>query len=770
LISPITLSLLNARLPDGQFAIPSSGVANANGAAAANAAILFPQSGVSRFRENQFNFNGDINISDNHNLSGKFFIADNPTTQANYNFAGLGNGSTQLIGTGGSLEIKQKLFSVTDTYIFSQNVSNLARFGFSRLRVTSLPEEPFTASQFGITNPIGAQFPGLPTITVTGLFTLGSSPFADQSSRINAYTFQDTVSIVAGNHRVRVGGEHRQSTVKFFFNAFSRGQLIYPTFANFLFGQSVSIIGSGVYDRSYRVKDFNAFVQDDWKVNDRLTLNLGLRYDLYGLPAEEQGRLVNFLPDQFRAGVPPNGFVQAEGGQLAGVPTVEKTLVPVDKNNFAPRVGFAYRLDDAGKLVLRAGYGIYYDRLSTRYANTQLLNYPYLSLAVGVFRPAATPFANVPQPNQYPFVPTIPASGLLAGVPVSGIFISPDLKTPYVQQYNVNAQWEVFRNTVLEVAYVGNKGTNLLQVITLNQPVYNPTPSAGAPRGTFVAPFGTAVSTQKNTAGGLQQVQTTSNSNYNSLQITGTRRFSQGLQLLAAYTFGRSTDYYSGAAINELAAVPGDQVDWRTNRGRSDFDRRNRFVVSGVYELPDFKYESSAARAILNNFQIAGIATFQSGLPYSIIDNPNNIIIQRANVAPGFGGQFETSGNTTSRLNGYFNTAAFVTSRPITSGAAVGAVNNPTFDAGAPFGNTPRNFLTGPGQKNVDFSIIKLIPFSERLRGEFRTEFFNIFNWTNFANPNNNVALANPALSPFGKITSASSGPRVIQFAFKLNF
>lgn len=766
LISPITLSILNARLPDGQFAIPSSGVANANGAAAANAAILFPQSGLSRFRENQFNFNGDVNISDSHNLSGKFFIADNPTTQANYNFAGLGNGSTQLIGTGGALEIKQKLFSITDTYIFNQNVSNLARFGFSRLRVTSVPEEPFTASQFGITNPIGAQFPGLPTITVTGLFTLGSSPFADQSSRINAYTFQDTVSIVAGNHRIRTGGEIRRSTVKFFFNAFSRGQLIYPTFTNFLFGQSVSIIGSGIYDRSFRVNDFNAFVQDDWKAGDRLTLNLGLRYDLFGLPVEEQGRLVNFLPEQFRAGNSPNGFVQAAGGQLADVPTVEETLVPVDKNNFAPRVGFAYRLDDAGKLVLRGGYGIYYDRLSTRYANTQLLNYPYLSLAVGIFRPAATPFANVPQPNAYPVVPTIPASGPLTGVPISGIFISPDLKTPYVQQYNVNAQWEIFRNTVLEVAYVGNKGTNLLQVITLNQPVYNSATSAAAPRGTFTAPFGTAVSTQKNTAGGLQQVQTTSNSIYNSLQITGTRRFSQGLQFLAAYTFGRSTDYYSGAAINELAAVPGDQVDWRTNRGRSDFDRRHRFVVSGVYELPKFKFESRAARAILNNFQIAGIATFQSGLPFSIVDNPNNNIISRANFNPAFSGQMETSGSTTDRLNGYFNTAAFVISRPISSGAAVGAVNNPTFDPNAPFGNTPRNFLTGPGQKNVDFSIIKLIPITERLRGEFRTEFFNIFNWTNFANPNANIAV--PAT--FGRITSTSSGPRVIQFAFKLNF
>lgn len=750
-ISPISVAILNARLGDGQFAIPS----------ATTPTGLTPQSGVSRFRENQFNFNGDVNLSDNHSLNGKFFIADNPTFQANYNFAGLGNGPQQLIGTGGDLTIKQKLLSLTDNYVFNSNVTNQARFGFSRLRVTSVPEEPFTASQFGITNPIGSIFPGAPTFTVTGLFTLGSSPFADQSSRINAYTLQDTVSIIAGDHRIRVGAEMRFSQVKFFFNAFSRGQLIYPTFANFLLGQSVSIIGSGVYDRSLRVRDFSGFVQDDYKVTDRLTLNLGLRYDLFGLPVDVGGRLVNFLPDQLSSGAPPNGFVQAAGGPLASVPEVEKTLVPVDKNNFSPRIGFAYRIDEAGKLVVRGGYGIYYDRISTRFANTQLLNYPYLSLGVGVFRPHATPFAPVPLPDQYPVIPTVPASGSLTGVPISGIFIDPDLKTPYVHQYNIGVQYEFLRNTVFEVNYVGSKGTNLLQVITLNQPVYNSAANS------FSAPLGLAFSTQKNVAGGIQQVQTTSRSRYDSIQITGTRRFSQGLQILAAYTLGRSIDYYSGTSINELAAVPGDQFNWETNRGPSDFHRKRRFVVSGAYDLPKFDVGSGVAKAILNNWQIAGIAVFQSGLPFSIIDNPNNNIISRANFAPSFtGGHILTSGSTAERLNAYFNTSLFALSRPILAGGAVGAVNNPTFDPAHPFGNTPRNFLTGPGQKNVDLSVIKFFPITETVRAEFRTEFFNIFNWTNFANPNSNIAV--PAT--FGRITSTSTGPRVIQFGFKLKF
>jgi outer membrane receptor protein involved in Fe transport len=761
--NPIIVSLLNARLPGGQFAIPS----------ATTASGLTPISGLSRFRENQFNANFDLKLSDSHTISSKNFFASNPTFQANYNFAGLGNGVTQLPGTGGSLDIIQDLNSITDTYVFTPNVVNQARFGFSRLRVTSVPEEPFTASQFGISSPLRNMFPGMPTFTVTGLFNLGSSPFADQSSRINAFTFGDTLSIVHGNHRLRVGGEYRRSQVNFYFNAFSRGQLIFANFNNFLVGNGVSIIGSGVFDRALRVNDLSGFVQDDWKVNSRLTLNLGARYDFYGYPVDTRGRLVNFLTEQFRQGTtaapagPPNGFVQAANGTLTGVPQVDDTLIPTDKNNISPRVGFALRANEAGTIVVRGGYGIYNDRFSTRYANTQLLNYPYLALAVGLpglLRTMADPFIPVPQPGAFPVNPTIPSPlsplSPIVGVPISGIFIDPKLRTPYVQQYNLNVQWEVFKDYLLEIGYVGSKGTKLLQVVTLNQPVYNKALNV------FTAPFGTALSTQKNVAGGIQQVQSTSNSRYNSLQISMTKRFSHGLQFLSAYTLGQSDDFYSGGTINELFAIPGDQSNWRLNYGHSDFDRRHRFVTSFVYDLPKLTSGSSIGRAIVNNWQLNGILTLQTGTPFSVIDAPNNNIIQRANFAQNITGGLLTSGSIESRLNQYFNTAAFVTSRPTVAGTNLGTPNNPTFDPNNPFGNTPRNFLYGPGQKNMDFSVVKFIPVSEGVRGELRAEFFNLFNWVNFANPNSNIAV--PAT--FGRITATSSGPRVIQFAAKLNF
>lgn len=747
-ISPITVSILNARLPSGGFAIPS----------ATTASGLSPQSGISTFRENQFNGNFDWNINTKHTFTAKNFFASNPTKQANYNFAGLGNGPTQLPGTGGDLDIVQTLSSLTDTYVFGPNVINQARFGFSRLRVTSVPEEPFTASQFGIANPLANLFPGMPTLTVTGLFTLGSSPLSDQSSRINSFTFQDTLSVVRGGHRIKVGGEYRRSQVNFYFNAFSRGQLIFPTFSNFLLGQSVSIIGSGVYDRAFRVNDLSGFVQDDWKVTSRLTLNLGLRYDFYGLPVEKYGRLVNFVPEQFRSGTiaspagPPNGFVQAGNAvnPLPGVPLVEDSLVPNDKNNFAPRVGFAYRVNESGTLAVRGGYGVYYDRVSTRYANTQLFNFPYLALGVGVFRPLATPFAAVPQPGAFPVNATVPSPLAPLGVLISGVYVDPNLRTPYVQQYNANVQWEFARDFLLEAGYVGSKGTKLLQLLTINQPIYNPATN------TFAAPFAPFVSAQKNATGGLQQVQTSSNSHYDSLQLSVTKRFSRGLQFLSAYTFGKSIDYYSGGTINELVSTPGDQREWKSNRGRSDFDRTHRFVTSFVYDLPSLVSNSSASRWILNDWGVNGILTFQTGLPFSVIQAPDNNTIQRANFRPGFAGSIEGSGRTQDRLAQYFNVNAFAPSN-LTGGF---------FDRNAPFGNTGRNILTGPGQKNVDFSIVKFIPFTESVRGEFRTEFFNLFNWANFANPNSNISI--PAT--FGRITQTSAGPRVIQFAFKLNF
>jgi hypothetical protein len=246
-----------------------------------------------------------------------------------------------------------------------------------------------------------------------------------------------------------------------------------------------------------------------------------------------------------------------------------------------------------------------------------------------------------------------------------------------------------------------------------------------------------------------------------------TKRFSDGLQFLAAYTVGRSYDYYSGGTVNELVNTPGDQVQWWLNRGPSDFNRKHRFVVSGVYDLPRLVSNDNAAKWLVNDWQIAGIGVWQSGLPITILDSNGTSRIQRANYNPALtNSDFYTSGSVPDRLNQFFDTSAFLTSCQFGIGQICGGtVANPAFDPTAPFGNTPRNFLFGPGQKNIDLSFIKMLPFNESFRGEFRAEFFNVFNWVNYANPGNIIGTAT-----FGRITAVSSGPRVVQLAFKLNF
>ena len=762
-VSDVAVALLNAKLPNGQFAIPSASTPSG----------LTPISAVSQFREDQFNINIDHRISDRDSFSGKFFYATNPTFQALYSFAGLFN-ANQLPGFGGTLQNEQRLVSLDETHIFSPAVINVFRFGFSRLRVTSMPQEPFTNAQFGITNPIGSFFPGMSTMGVTGQWTIGSNAFADQSSRINLFQIGDTVSLTHGRHQIRIGGEARRAEVNFYFNAYSRGQMIFSSMPAFLLGVGVGILGSGVKNRALRTLDWAGFIQDDFKVTERFTLNVGLRYDLFGGASDIHGRLVNFIPSQFAGGTiasplgPPNGFVQAGNADpgLPGVPKVDDTLIPNDKNNFAPRFGFAWQPLHSSRVVVRGGYGIYYDRTSTRVYNTSFLNYPYYSVAIAVAKPFSNPYPALPAPTQFPVSTTIPST--LPGYPppfpasIAGVFYDPNFRTPYIQQYNLNIQWEPIKDYLLEVGYVGSKGTKLLQVLSFNQPIY--TSTLALP----VTPYscGLAVpclSAQKNITGGVQQVQSSGNAHYDSLQVSLTKRFSKGLQFLSSYTFANSIDDYSGSAINELFNAPGDQRNLTLDRGKSDFIRSQRFVTSLVYDLPKFADEGTkVGKYLTNHWQIATIVTLQSGLPFSVIESNGTSILSRANFAPGAtAATAVTSGSVNSRLNNYINLGSFASSQQY-----IGTTPNPNFNLAEPYGTTGRNIFIGPDQRNMDFSIIKFFPMSEHRQLEFRTEFFNIFNTVNFAPPQANLATP----STFGKILSTASGPRVIQFALKYSF
>lgn len=741
--SPIALAMLQAKLPNGQYAIPSAASNSlAGNASTAVIPVLSPLSTVSRFREDQIAISVDHNVTANNRLSGKFFLSNAPQYQALFSF--FGSNPFQLPGYGGDIDFHNRVATIADTHVFTPSLLNQFRVGVSRINGPSSPEEPLTNSQFGISNPLAATYPGLATIQVLGLFSLGSTTLADQKSTVETYTLSDMVSWNHGAHAVKIGGEARYYRVNFFFNFFSRGQINFNSFKDFLSGNiALGLLGNGVRDRAFRAADSAFFVQDDYKVNRKLALNFGLRFGRNGGISDTRGRLVNFDFSQFYSSAkgcavatpcnPPNGFQILKPGE---------TLNPNDWYT-APRFGFAYQPATKRNLVIRGGAGLYFDRFSTRVANLQVFNYPFDVVGVGLGS-FAYPFPNL-STTTFPVSPASipsPIPFYYAGVPlptystpISGIYVDPNFRTPYVLQYNLGVQWEAVKNWMVEIGYVGSKGTKLINTYTVNQ--------GAAP--TLFTQYGFSNNKVLN---GFQIAQTSGDSHYDSLQASLTKRLSNGLQFLASYTFSKSIDDGSGAPTNEFAGLPGDQQSRASQRAVSDFDRPHRFVLSGLYDLPKLYGGNSAAmKRVANGWELSGILTLQSGAPFSVVCVAGSALYNRADY---LGGNANVGGSVEDRLNGYFNTAAFAPS----------CVN------AAPYGTSGRNILRGPGQKDVDLGVIKFIPIREKARLEFRSEFFNIFNNVNFANPNNNVVVP----GTLAKITATAAGPRVIQFALKLAF
>lgn len=754
-IDPTALALLQAQLPNSQYAIPSQA---ANGVPH-NGNVLTPISTPSRFTEDQFSVNIDHKITNSNKLTGRFFYSQDPQYQALFSFVGAD--PFQAPGYGGNITFSNRVFGLTDTHVFNSHLINEAHFGFNRINAPSTPQEPFTNSQFGINNPLAAQYPGMATIEVTGLFTIGSTPLGDQQSTTETFQWSDIVSYTHGKHFLRIGGDVIREHVDFFFHSFSRGEIIFNDFPSFLSGttlpgeSSVGLLGNGISNRNMRVNDVDWFAQEDYKVSDRLTLNAGVRVDFNGGISDTHGRIANFDPTAFAANSlpctvaapcnPPNGFVLFKPGQ------------PLNPNTWlvSPRIGLSWRPLHSDNFVVRAGYGIYEDRFSTRFANFQIFNYPYdiVGAALGGILPGSfqNPFPNLAGLS-FPITPAVipsPVPLYASGfplyafpTPISGLYADPHLRVPYTQQYNLGFQWEFAKNFLAEIGYVGSKGTKLVNVYNFNQGLGTP-------------PYNLSGFSTNKALNGFEQVRTNTNSHYNSLQASLTKRFSNGLQFLASYTFSKSTDQGSGGFENELGGYPGDQQNPSSQDGLSDFNRTHRLVISGLYDLPKF-YDGNSrlVRGFTNNWQMGGIGTVQSGLPFSVVYEVGAAIYNRADLVPGQ--PISKSGSVEGRLNEYFNVAAFA------------AQSNPYIP---PYGTSGRNLLTGPDQKDIDFSIVKFIPVTEKSKITFRAQFFNIFNFVNFSNPLNNLgAVGLGGTTTAGQITSTSSGPRVIQFALEYHF
>ena len=808
-IDPTALALLNVKLASGQYLIPTP-----------QAGGRFSGATPSKYDDNQFNANIDYRLSERDSLAIKFFSFNSPQTLVLPSFLG---GGPNVPGFGNRQQNNGRLFSLQYIRMFSPTFVNELRAGYNFIRVDAFPQEPVNDSDVGIKRANAAAFRGLPLIRVApaaGGFVIGTSPTIDVKATAPSTTVADTVSLTRGHHTLRAGGEFRYNENNYVLNFFTRGQIDFLSFNNFLTGTTfVSVFGSGIGNRSLRASDYNFFAQDDWKVTPKLTVNMGLRYELDLPPYDTRGRIATFDPALYQPrplavggvpiGPPIGGFVQA-GNVISQyddptIPNVDDRVVrSIDPNNFAPRIGFAYSPLDSGKLVVRGGYGVFYSRTSFQYVTLNVIVPPTYVFGARVGAPVADPFFAAPSQSQFPT--------LVPGVALSGTVFDRGIRTPNIQQFNTSVQYEVFKDTLVEASYVGTRGLNLFRQVAINQSrLASPqSPITNAVTGAVITTTTPANASLRAPFQGVGvnnffQNQSSAQSTYHSLQASLTKRFSRGVQFLASYTYAKSIDNASGqgggagvggvvnpGAVGETSVVLGNQLTSRANRGVSDFDRTHRLVLSYLWDLPKpgFADHSTAGRIVFADWQVGGIVTAMSGLPLDIVDTGSGSFYGLAGGSAALARpNWDTGANRNTATSAvpagfYFNPFAFA--RPIiqtgqvipSSGGAVvaGAV-------GTDFGSVGRNVLRGPKQTNVDFSIIKRFRVLETRSFEFRTEFFNLFNHVNLANPISDFnaiaasggsidAVTGKVINPgaFGRIISTSNNPRLIQFAFRFNY
>jgi hypothetical protein len=795
-IDPVALALLNTRLPDGRFLIPTPQVEG-----------RYSGTASSTYREDQFGGNLDLRLDDDSTLPVRAFVSNGDAYLAM--FAG-----PTVPGYGANQEYRDRVFSVRHHMAVTPRATNEALFGYSYVRSDSVSEQPIDDHDFGIHRSTSAETPGLPLISIAasaGGVAFGTAAgVIDFLSTASIISFADTLSLRHGSHQLRIGGEFRYYRNELATKLNHRGAIDFSSFNDFLTGSTASaVLGNGIGERDLRAGDYSFFVQDDWALRPTLNLSFGARYDLMLPPSDTDGRLATFDPALYQPrlgvseggvpiGPPIAGFVQAGNVipryDLPEVPNVSDSLLhSSDLNNIAPRVGAAY--SPLPSLVVRAGYGVFYSRVSTFYLGNTIRTPPNYAIVRTTFRPLSDPFFPLPSRAQFPsFVP---------GPALAGQAIDRNLRTPYLHKYSAAVQFGVSQDQTLEIAYSGTRSLGLFRTVNVNQ----------APLASVLHPIVNAVTGQVITTNTPSNAtlrapyqgvgtssfaiyQSTAQATYHSLQLRAAGRLGRNLQAGATYTFGKSLDNSSSASVvngeaaNENAPNRGNQPDNRAHRGLSDFDQKHRLVGSFHWEFPANRSGAGTdlVNRLLSGWQIAGVLVATSGLPIDVVDSvagsfyglSGNVgALARPNAAPG------VRADRNIPPGYYFNPFAFV--RPVVpSGQPIPSSGGEATSGalGTDIGGLGRNTLRGPRRTNFDLFIARSFPIRESVEMELRAEFFNLLNHVNLANPVSNLSAVqssggdvNPNTGEirnnagdFGRIRATVNNPRLVQIALKLSF
>ena len=665
------------------------------------------------------------------------------------------NAFTSLPGYGSFTLNQGQNAGLSWTHVFGPSLTNELRLGFNRMRAGVLQQNSGTdvSAQLGfpdvLTNPVDL---GVPNISLPPFDYIGEPVNYPQDRHDTTAHLADNLSWISGRHQFKFGADIRKIQVNNYLDFVARGEWLFNQTGQDPVTGLVQLL-SGVPDyavavqgntfNSLRSTGLNFYVQDDIHVAPRLLFNVGLRYEYNSPPVEAHDRfsVPDLSPNSATCSpVPDCQFIQAGTN---GIPRA--TYFPT-RTDFAPRIGLAWRPLKSERFVVRSAYGIFYDVGIFNISVFPRANPPFYNLSAYINNPS----------NPYVIQNILTQPGL--AIPQSNL-IARNFRDGYMQQWNVDLQYELGPNWMIDLAYIGSKGTHLPDVRDLNQT--NPL--------TGLSPYPQFSS--------LLYVQSGASSSYNSMQFRSEKRVGQDLAFLVSYTFSKSIDDVSSVFAGSVGSgLPQDSNNLAAEQARSDFDARHRLAISSVYDLPFAKLWAQGPgwrKTLLDHWQLAGILSAQSGSPFTVnlsagqsasavaafgnparpdlVGNPYKAGPVAANpgcVAPGIVGVPAS----------WFNPCAF----------AEPALNP---DTGLPvFGTAGRNILTGPALSNLDLSLSRTIQFrSESHRLQIRGEFFNMTNHPNWDIPDRLFGSPN-----FGQVLSANAygnkPPRQIQVGLKYIF
>jgi carboxypeptidase family protein len=674
----------------------------------------------------EFLLKGDHQFNEKEKLSISYFQLKTDLRENFANGNNIPNFASRLNG------VRQRNLVVNHTSLLTNNLFNEVRFNWMRRSTPWLWDYPKTLNDYGSQVVIGAEPATPPRINVSGRLTMGTYWAVGLDQSLN---WADSVTWVKDRHNIKFGGGFMWGFYNENGTSAGSGNLAFTgantnnATADFLTGRGSFTEDNGNFP-DFRGKSFYTFVQDDWKILPRLTLNLGLRYELSAPLVWTTDWMTNFSPNQQSTVFPtaPAGLIYKgdSGFQRGGR--------KFDKNNVAPRIGISLDPFGNGKTAIRAAYGVFF---LSQYGDGIRASQPYItSITVPATTNLVNPWSNFPGGNPFPANLSNPRFV----TPIQVIHFDEDAATPYVQQLNFTIEQQLAKKFTLQASYIGTLGRKGQMNWDQNAPIYIPGQS------TFTN-YNNRRPYMPGTFSNIATYSTAANSSYNAFQIVANRRFDKGLTVLADYTFAKSLDTISSDALN--ANVPfTDNRNFNLDRAPSDGQPQHIGKLSVLYELPRVKRWSWVGSQILSGWQANGIWSIQSGLPFSVTSgqdsNTDGNVNDRANLIGN--PRLSTDRPRGELIQQYFNTAAF--GIPVLG-------NN---------GTSGRNILWGPGMSNTDLSFFKIFRIRERDQLQFRAELFNAFNQVRLGNPTTAMNSGN-----YGKILTAMP-PRIVQFGLRYAF